>query len=735
MNQSKTKKNSKHKIPSKSNKTGTKSKTRKNYVCKGRKQSECREDSCLWINGKTKKYCRKRIGKAKPKIIKRSVKRAKIKIPDSVNKHIHEFRRKGVLYLQHITEANIGQILELSNRVYRNGMSMLLKDAEYDIIWQYARENYPELPQVNKVGIDVNCSGRMQKLPIYMGSLDKIKNNVKKIESFKNKYSGSYVVSDKLDGISGLYYCKMGERPRLYSRGNGKIGQDLSFLLDKIQGLPPYEEICSRDFVVRGEFIMRNDDYQTHFKDEFRSPRYAVASAIISQDKNTKTNILDKIHFVSYEQIIPRGTPQEQMDRLRQEPNMEVVYNRVMTDKELTNETLSDLLTNRRYNNIYNIDGLVISHNEYYRPPTDGNPKHAFAFKMLLRDQMAESVVTGVEWLPSKHGVLIPKIHIEKVTLSTGSISKIAAYNARYIIDNMIGVGARVVVFRSGDIIPKVLRVIEPAQVPSFPTGFDYEWDNRKINFVLKDISPNSLVKMKRIRYFLHSLGGTYVGESTIQKLYNSGFVTLRQFIEMKPEDILQKKIRGIAKKRAEKIVNTIKNVIERANPIMIIDATGKFGSFFGTKKIYNIAMIYPEAFDISISHAERQAGLLSVKGIGPKLSEKFVNNLDKFYQFITENNIPFPEKIVEYFKKKMDNINKYMVGVKVVFSDIKNNTALENYVTTEGGEIVNVVTVDVTDVVASNPKDDNDKLNMARELCLPIYNVSQFKKKYNITF
>lgn len=708
-------------------------------------KSKCLPPKCKYVHTQKRQYCRNATRKTKhtpkKKIIKQSVKKPTIKIPSYIFDFIELFRLNGLPQLSETSRERIGQIIEISNRVYRLGLEEIITDKEYDIIWDYAKEHYPELPQVSNIGLD-ECTGRMKQLPYHMGSLDKIKDKDSDFIHYKKKHTKDteYIISDKLDGVSALLHCKLGEEPKLYSRGNGDIGQDLSDFIGYIRGIhldalyvDPDTNICKKDISVRGELIMRRDVYRVKYNEKFKSARYAVASNVIAKDRTNKMNILHDIAFIAYEQIFPKMSPEQQLLNLKDTYKFRVVHHQKVPFNALQKEFLANIFQERRSKSTYDIDGIVITKNEDYKLPNKGNPKYSVAFKMLLDDQYAETTVTGVEWNISKHGYLIPKIHVNKVKLSSGSASKMSGFNARFIVNNKIGVGAKVYVKRSGDVLPTIHRVIEPAEEPSLPTEYDYDWDTRKVHFILKSVTPNPTVQIKRILYFFHALGGHYLSLVTISKLYNHGYHTVKDFIHMTEEQLLTKKIKGIAKKKAEKIVNTIQNCMKNANIIMLFDATGKIGKSFGPKRLYMISIQYPDAFDVSIAKETRIDGLMSIKGFGAKSSEKFLCNLERVYQFIAENDISIPDDIVGYFKHKNEHMDKYLVGVNVVFTELLNIESIENKILSEGGNIQSIPDSNTTDIVTGNIDSTNEKMELAKELCLPIYTLSQFKTKYNL--
>jgi NAD-dependent DNA ligase len=169
------------------------------------------------------------------------------------------------------------------------------------------------------------------------------------------KYNGMYVLSCKLDGVSGLYSTE-GPRPRLYTRGNGIIGQDISHLI-------PYLKLPKvRGISIRGEFIISKQKFKTKYSADFSNPRNFVAGII-----NSKTIDVDRIKdidFVAYEVIHPQLKPSEQMEFLGSQA-VDVV--RHVTCNSISNDILSKLLVKWRDDYAYEIDGIICIHDEIYQ--------------------------------------------------------------------------------------------------------------------------------------------------------------------------------------------------------------------------------------------------------------------------------------------------------------------------------------------------------------------------------
>ena len=176
-----------------------------------------------------------------------------------------------------------------------------------------------------------------------------------------------------------------------------------------------------------------------------------------------------------------------------------------MTTKTLSNQSLSDLLVAWRTNHEYEIDGVICIDDKIY-PRQTGNPAYAFAFKMVLSDQIAEAKVLDVIWTPSKDGYLKPRVQIEPLRLGGVKIEYATGFNAKFIEDNRIGVGALIRLTRSGDVIPHIIAVVQPAEQAQMPL-LAYEWNATNVDIMLQNKTDDVTVKEKNITYFFSVKG------------------------------------------------------------------------------------------------------------------------------------------------------------------------------------------------------------------------------------
>jgi NAD-dependent DNA ligase len=339
------------------------------------------------------------------------------------------------------------------------------------------------------------------------------------------KYSGPFVLSCKLDGVSGMYSTE-GKTPKLYTRGDGNIGQDISHLIPFLK-LPKEKGI-----VVRGEFIIPKETFDEKYKVLFANPRNLVSGIVNSKSADKK---MEDLHFVAYELIRPQMIPSEQMKHLTN-AKFEVVQH--ITTETLTNDMLSQVLVDWRKNYAYEIDGVIVANDGIYERHS-GNPEHAFAFKMVLSDQVAEAKVVDVIWTPSKDGYLKPRVQIEPINLGGVCIEYATGFNAGFINENNIGVGSLIEIIRSGDVIPYIRKVVVPAKYPKMPNVL-YKWNDTNVDIMLQDIDSDETVREKNITGFFRGIGVEGLSSGNITRIIKKGYDTIEKIVKMSVDNFLE---------------------------------------------------------------------------------------------------------------------------------------------------------------------------------------------------
>ena len=201
--------------------------------------------------------------------------------------------------------------------------------------------------------------------------------------------------------------------------------------------------------------------------------------------------------------------PSEQLtviNHINDETNLKTaVFNEKPQIKELT-QILQSWRNPENYD--YEIDGIIITHNQGYKRENK-NPEHAFAFKMALTDQKAETFVTNVIYTASKDGFLKPRVQFAPITIGGAVYEFATGFNAGFIRDHNIGIGAKIEIIRSGDVIPYIEKVIEPAEQPMLPDPETFKWNKTKVDILLVNPGDDDTVKEKTIEIFFKNNGNS----------------------------------------------------------------------------------------------------------------------------------------------------------------------------------------------------------------------------------
>ena len=125
------------------------------------------------------------------------------------------YKNNGDRFLKNTNESILEKLIIYANHYYYNN-EPVLSDNEYDILRSYVETQYPNNKVLKQIGAPIEKN--KVTLPYFMGSMDKIKPDTKALPNWQQKYDGPYILSVKLDGVSGLY-TTMEDVPKLYTRG------------------------------------------------------------------------------------------------------------------------------------------------------------------------------------------------------------------------------------------------------------------------------------------------------------------------------------------------------------------------------------------------------------------------------------------------------------------------------------------------------------------------------------
>jgi len=637
------------------------------------------------------------------------------------NMLIQTFVKQGTPFLNTLSLANLTNMLQHASKQYYNH-SPVLTDNQFDIIKNFIDTKFPKNKVTKEVGAEVERNKVL--LPFEMASMDKIKPDTGALANWCQQFAGPYVLSCKLDGVSGLFTLKSGSTNQLFTRGNGSVGQEVSHLIPYL-GLPANTQKNYRGrLAIRGEFIMSKQVFQAKYANKFANIRNMVAGII-----NSKTIIdaVNDLEFVAYELIEPALKPSEQLAFLKQLGIKTVLS---LNTNKLTNESLSDLLVDWRQNYQYEIDGVIVT-NDAIVPRVKGNPEHAFAFKMVLSDQIAEAIVTDVIWTPSKDGYLKPRVQIEPLNLGGVKIEYATGFNGAFIRDNKVGCGATIQLIRSGDVIPHIKSIIVCSAAPKMP-DVPYQWNATGVDVMLINAAEDPTVKEKNITCFFKGIEVDGLGGGNICRIIETGYDTVPKIINMTVADFL--KVDGFKDKMASKVYTGIQEKLHKATLTSLMAASNIFGRGFSDKKLELILGELPDILVSCKTTGQKIAAVAAIKGMAEKTAATFVAQIEEFKAFLKDcglENKLLLTNASNSASNSASNASNPLYKKTVVLTGTRDKQVIE--ILRLAGAIQGAaVSKNTFLVVAKSAEDDTGKAEDARKLGIPILSVEQFLQKYN---
>ena len=392
-------------------------------------------------------------------------------------------------------------LLQKANWSYHNDQPIMTDD-EYDRGLEELRRLAPSHPFLGVVGAPP--AGKSVILPYIMGSQDKARTAEEIGRWMKRVGVKKFVVSEKLDGLSVLYTGK-----RLYLRGDGVKGVDISSFIGRL-GLGTTEH------VVRGELILSKAD----------TPEGSIGRSLVNGWVHSGAEEIARCHFIAYQVLGTEMTRSAQMKWLVAAGFRVPWWAQWPAAAVAGEKYLKDALVERREQSLYPLDGLVLGTDTVPLGVGGGeakNPPDSIAFKMSLDDQKADTTVVGIEWNASRHGMLIPRIQIEPVEIGGAKIQWLSGHNAAMIYEAKLGPGARIVIRRSGDVIPTLDSVVSAAPAGAQMPEGEWCWDATKV----QAMGGGAATGAPAILHALQTLGVEGIGPGLVKKMVDGGFDTV----------------------------------------------------------------------------------------------------------------------------------------------------------------------------------------------------------------
>lgn len=384
----------------------------------------------------------------------------------------------------------------------------------------------------------------------------------------------TYICELKIDGLSISLTYEKGSLVVGATRGDGSIGENITENLKRVKDIPLTlpEEL---DITVRGECYMPrasfdqiNQARQENGEPEFANPRNAAAGTLRQLD----TAVVAKRNLATflYQEASPstRDSQEKVLKHLEQ-------LGFVVNPKRILAESMDEIwnfiqeVGQERENLPYDIDGVVIKVNDLAGQEELGftvkAPKWAVAYKFPAEEKEAQ--LLSVDWTVGRTGVVTPTANLTPVQLAGTTVSRATLHNVDYIAEKDIRKDDTVIVYKAGDIIPAVLRVVESKRVSEekldIPTNCP-SCNSDLLHFedevALRCINPRCPAQiMEGLIHFASrdAMNITGLGPSIVEKLFAANLVKdVADIYRLKEEDFLL--LEGVKEKSASKLYQAI---------------------------------------------------------------------------------------------------------------------------------------------------------------------------------
>ena len=384
----------------------------------------------------------------------------------------------------------------------------------------------------------------------------------------------TYICELKIDGLSISLTYEKGILVVGATRGDGSVGENITENLKRVKDIPLTlpEEL---DITVRGECYMPrasfdqvNQARQENGEPEFANPRNAAAGTLRQLD----TAVVAKRNLATflYQEASPstRDSQEKVLEHLEQ-------LGFVVNPKRILAKSIDEIwdfiqeVGQEREKLPYDIDGVVIKVNDLAGQEELGftvkAPKWAVAYKFPAEEKEAQ--LLSVDWTVGRTGVVTPTANLTPVQLAGTTVSRATLHNVDYIAEKDIRKDDTVIVYKAGDIIPAVLRVVESKRLSEekldIPTNCPSCY-SQLLHFedevALRCINPRCPAQiMEGLIHFASrdAMNITGLGPSIVEKLFAANLVKdVADIYRLKEEDFLL--LEGVKEKSASKLYQAI---------------------------------------------------------------------------------------------------------------------------------------------------------------------------------
>ena len=658
---------------------------------------------------------------------------------------------------------NLKNKIEKYNNLYYNEDNPIISDMEYDGLLRKLKEMEKEYPALLEIddsptekigGTASNKFSKVEhKVPMLslsntynIAEIEDFDKRVKKIINFSEKIE--YILELKLDGLSISLIYENGNLTRAVTRGDGKIGEDVTENIMEIESIPKkLKEPISLE--VRGEIILPiknfnkiNEEREENGEEVFANPRNAASGTIRQLDSTivSKRGLDCYLYYLVNAENYGIKTHLESIKFIEKLGFKTTKVFEKYSDFKTLEKSIEKWRIKREKLD-YETDGLVIKINDFSFYETLGyttkSPRWAIAYKFPA--EQVKTRLLDVTFQVGRTGVVTPVAELEAVNLSGSVVKRASLHNFDEIRRKDIKIGDNVIVEKAAEIIPQVVNVVfddrkgtekeikEPESCPACGTKLVKE----EGLVALKCLNPHCPEKIKRkISYFVSrdAMNISGLGDKIVEKFIELEKIkTVVDIYFLKNYRNELENLEKMGKKSVDNLLNSI-NESKNQDFSKVLYALGI--PFVGK---FNANLLSKTFKDIDVLKEKSVEELLEVKGIGDKAAiavNTFLNN-ENNWKIITElKEIGLKFKFEEdELKEVRDNPIKGKNFLATGKLQKYKRNEIKDIILEKGGNYLSAVSKNLDFLIAGEKA--GSKLEKAHNLGIRVLSEDEFEKEF----
>jgi DNA ligase (NAD+) len=600
-----------------------------------------------------------------------------------------------------------------------------ISDAEFDQLEEKLKKLSPHHPVLMAVG--AAPTGQKIKHAQKMLSLEK---TYVREDLMKWIEERDVLATFKVDGSSCSLVYVDGKLSQAKTRGDGEFGEDIlekAIYIDSIPKVLSEKINCE----IRGEIFCFNDSFKNlhhQMVEEKLNPpnsqRNIVAGILGRKEKHYLAKYLDFFAFELFTKDIAFKEEEEKFNKFKKWGFL--LPQHIVSKKEKDIFKFLDEAQEFMNEGDYLVDGAVISYNDsklhIELGETAHHPRYKIAFK--IQGEAKTTKIEDIEWNVSRNGICTPVAIVEKVQLSQAMVTRVTLHNWGVLNENNLKVGDSIEIVRSGEVIPKFLRVVNsvkgkfsyPQNCPSCAKALEVQdiW-----LCCVNSVCPEKV--KEEIVYFVKTIGIDDLSHKRIEEMINQKVITdIASVYKLSKETLLT--LDKVKEKMAEKLYQNIQKT-KKVELLKFLTALGITGG--GTNKCERIINAGYQNLDDILNLTQEQ--LEEIEGFAEKSAQDFLSSLkgkEKIIKSLINVGFEFTNTQVINELGRLKGLNVCITGALS-----RKRTEVEQVIKSHGGNVGSSVTSKTSYLVTNEQTSSSSKFKKAKELNIAVLTEEELYK------